>query len=77
LNPRAFLASASVLPFANCTWGAPYREFIDHILVSRTLVPRLAGPPFDQLRFAPRDAAHYQLSDHCPIRISLNARSVL
>jgi len=77
LGPSAFLAAASQLPFANCTWGAPYREFIDHILVSRTLVKRLPIQPFGQLRYSPRDAAHYHLSDHCPVSVSLNANSAL
>jgi endonuclease/exonuclease/phosphatase family metal-dependent hydrolase len=77
LDPPAFLTAASQLPFANCTWGAPYREFIDHILVSRTLVTRLPLRPFDQLRYSPLDAAHYHLSDHCPVSVSLNANSAL
>jgi endonuclease/exonuclease/phosphatase family metal-dependent hydrolase len=74
LGPANFQASSSVLPFANCSWGAPYQDFIDHILVGRGLVPALAPEPYDQLRFSPRDAARYQLSDHCPVRVSLNAR---
>jgi endonuclease/exonuclease/phosphatase family metal-dependent hydrolase len=77
LDPPAFLAAASQLPFANCSRGAPYREFIDHILVSRTLVDRLSHQPFDQLRYTPTDAAHYHLSDHCPVSVSLNANSAL
>ena len=77
LDPSAFLAAASRLPFANCSWGAPYREFIDHILVGRALLIRLPDHPFDQLRYAPLDAAHYHLSDHCPVSVSLNARSAL
>jgi endonuclease/exonuclease/phosphatase family metal-dependent hydrolase len=77
LNPRAFLLSSSQLPFANCVWGAPYREFIDHILVSHTLVGRLPPRPFEQLRYSARDAAHYHMSDHCPVSVSLNANSAL
>jgi endonuclease/exonuclease/phosphatase family metal-dependent hydrolase len=77
LGPSAFLAAATELPFANCAFGAPYREFIDHILVSRKLINRLSVPPFKQLRYAARDVAHYQLSDHCPVSVSLNARPAL
>lgn len=72
LGPQHFHASSSTLPFANCTWGAPYREFIDHILVSRTLVDSLPTQAFSQLRYDQRDAARHQLSDHCPVGLSLN-----
>jgi endonuclease/exonuclease/phosphatase family metal-dependent hydrolase len=77
LHPRAFQASASLLPFRNCAWGAPYREFIDHILVSRGLSARLLPESFKQFGYHPRDAARYALSDHCAVRVSLNAVPVL
>jgi endonuclease/exonuclease/phosphatase family metal-dependent hydrolase len=77
LDPAAFVASSTLLPFANCSWGAPYREFIDHILVSRALVAALPEEPFRQLRYRPGDAARYLLSDHCPIGVSLNAPASL
>jgi endonuclease/exonuclease/phosphatase family metal-dependent hydrolase len=72
LDPASFMAAADSLPFGNCVFGAPYSEFIDHILVSRDLAPHLADDPFDQLPFRTRDAARYRLSDHCPLRVSLN-----
>lgn len=77
LDPSAFLASSSALPFANCAWGAPYREFIDHILIGRALTAWLPVNPFHQLHYSPRDAARYRLSDHCPVGVSLNAYSAL
>ncbi len=77
LDLPAFLASSSTLPFANCVWGAPYRSFIDHILVSRTLLAALASPAFAHFPFRAADAIHYHLSDHCPVRVSLNARAAL
>jgi endonuclease/exonuclease/phosphatase family metal-dependent hydrolase len=77
LHPEAFSASSSTLPFANCSWGAPYREFIDHILVSRTLAGSLPDKPFHQLRYDERDAARHQLSDHCPVGVSLNVDPAL
>jgi len=73
LGPDLFLASSTVLPFANCSWGAPYRNFIDHILVGRDLIFALPKDPFAQLRYRPGDAARYLLSDHCPVGVSLNA----
>jgi endonuclease/exonuclease/phosphatase family metal-dependent hydrolase len=77
LHPESFHASSSTLPFANCTWGAPYREFIDHILVSRRLADSFTERPFHQLRYDERDAARHQLSDHCPVGVSLNVPTAL
>lgn len=73
LGPTTFLASSEQLPFANCSPGAPYRDFIDHILVSHSLVPALAPGAFSQLTYRPADAARYLISDHCPIGVSLSA----
>jgi endonuclease/exonuclease/phosphatase family metal-dependent hydrolase len=74
LGPAAFHASAQALPFANCSWGAPYRDFIDHILVAIPLDTALQPHAFNQLRFRQADAVRYILSDHCPLGVSLNAR---
>lgn len=72
LDPTTFHAAAASLRYANCSWGAPYGEFIDHILVSRNLLFRLATPAFAQQTYRAKDAARYLLSDHCPISVSLN-----
>jgi len=77
LQPASFQASSSVLRFANCSWGAPYREFIDHILISNALLSRLPSSPYRQQVFRSSDAAHYLLSDHCPLMVSLNAPTAL
>ncbi len=71
LKPAAFHAAADSLRYANCIWGAPYRDFIDHILVSRPLQSRLATPSYSQQTYRARDAARYLLSDHCPINVYL------
>jgi hypothetical protein len=73
LEPAAFRASALALPFANCSWGAPYRDFIDHILVSASLAGAIPDHAFIQLRFRQADAVRYLLPDHCPLGVSLNA----
>jgi len=73
LDPTTFTAAAESLRYTNCSWGAPYREFIDHILVSRSLRSRLATPSFGQQTYRARDAARYLLSDHCPIKVYLNS----
>lgn len=77
LDPGSFLASSNALPFTNCVWGAPYRDFIDHILVSQTLAGTLASPPFDRFTYRAQDAVRYHLSDHCPVRVSLNVSMAL
>lgn len=77
LHPQAFEASADRLPFRNCVFGAPYREFIDHVLVSRTLLPRLHPEGFAQLRFDAAEATRYRLSDHCPVSVSLSLPGTL
>jgi hypothetical protein len=71
LHPEGFEASATHLPFANCVFGAPYREFIDHILLSRTLWPRLHPEGFRQRPYDPREATRFSLPDHCPVSVSL------
>ncbi len=39
---------------------------------------RLPARSFNQLQaYHPRDAAHYHLSDHCPVSVSLNVHSAL
>jgi endonuclease/exonuclease/phosphatase family metal-dependent hydrolase len=73
LHPATFRAAAGSLRYANCSWGAPYREFIDHILVSEDLQSRLATPSYSQQTYRARDAARYLLSDHCPISVYLKS----
>jgi endonuclease/exonuclease/phosphatase family metal-dependent hydrolase len=72
LQPAAFTAAASRLPFRNCVFGAPYGDFIDHILVAQTLLPRLHEEGFRQMRFRPGETTRYLLSDHCPVSVSLS-----
>lgn len=72
LHPHRFEAAAAHLPFRNCVFGAPYTQFIDHILVSQSLVPRLQSPRFEQMRFEPLEATQYRLSDHCPVSVILS-----
>lgn len=77
LHPASFEAAASRLPFRNCVIGAPYGEFIDHILVSQDLLPELTRNGFTQMRFDPQEASEYRLSDHCPVSVSLSLKSTL
>lgn len=77
LNPHHFEAAAARLPFRNCVFGAPYGAFIDHILVSQVLMPRLHTPAFQQMRFEPREAMQYRLSDHCPVSVMLSLTNSL
>ncbi len=72
LHPQAFLTAASQLPFRNCVFGAPYGEFIDHILVGRSLAAQLHPDGFTQLRYRPEEALQFRLSDHCPVSVKLS-----
>lgn len=72
LHPESFLAAASQLPFRNCVFGAPYGEFIDHILVGSSLAAQLHPDGFAQLRYQPDEAIQFQLSDHCPVSVKIS-----
>lgn len=71
LHPESFLAAADQLPFRNCVFGAPYGEFIDHILVGTSLAAQLHPEGFAQLRYSPAEALQFQLSDHCPVSVKI------
>lgn len=71
LHPETFLTSASQLPFRNCVFGAPYGEFIDHILVGTGLAAQVPRNGFGQLRYRAEEAIQFQLSDHCPVSVKI------
>lgn len=77
LDASRFEAAASHLPFRNCVFGAPYEAFIDHILVDRSLLPRLHQEGFTQMRFHAAKTLRYRLPDHCPVRVSLSRAQVV
>jgi endonuclease/exonuclease/phosphatase family metal-dependent hydrolase len=62
---------ATRLSFDNCFVGQPFSQYIDQILLSNSLRDRLipASPRHSHYRSA--DVVRYQLSDHCPVSISL------
>ncbi len=64
------------LPFRNCFIGQPLSQFIDHMLVSRTLLYRLIRSSLRHPGYRSADAVRYRLSDHCPVSISLNVADV-
>ena len=70
LHAEAFEAAAQRLPFRNCFLGQPYRQFIDHILIDRQLLPRL-GAKLQRQVFSNADVVRYRLSDHCPVSVYL------
>lgn len=69
-----FRDAATGLPFRNCYFGAPFRDAIDHILLSPALAQAVPAGGYRRFGYRNRDVMHYRLSDHCPIRISLNPR---
>lgn len=76
LGPGHFHAAASTLPFANCLLGQPYGAYIDHILVSQALAPRLPAAGFARHVPTAADAARYRLPDHCPVSVMLDRTGV-
>lgn len=77
LHPESFLTAASRLPFRNCVFGAPYGEFIDHILVGTSLAAQLHPEGFTQLRYRPEEAQQFRLSDHCPVSVKISLSEAL
>ncbi len=71
LHPETFVSSASLLPFRNCVFGAPYAEFIDHILIGTSLAAQVPPDGFGQFRYRAEEAMQFQLSDHCPVSVKI------
>ena len=55
--------------FRNCTPGQRYSEYIDFIVLSRSLGQAVVPGSFERLTYRPTDAHRAQLSDHCPVAI--------
>lgn len=72
LHPETFISSASHLPFRNCVFGAPYGEFIDHILIGTSLAAQVPPDGFAQLRYRAEEAIQFRLSDHCPVSVRIS-----
>jgi hypothetical protein len=57
-------------------WRAAHPQYIDHLVLSRTLVERAVPNSFKQFTYSTLDEPHRkQLSDHCPLRITLSLTS--
>ena len=55
-------------------WNGRYRQYIDHIVLSRTAAGWLVPGSFSQQVYDPADAPwEAVLSDHCPIQVTLDA----
>ena len=63
---------ATQLPFRNCFLGQPFSQFIDQVLISSTLHALLIPNSPRHIGYRSGDVVRYQLSDHCPVSISLN-----
>ncbi len=58
-------------PYRACSLGEPYDDFIDHIVLSRSLAGRMVAGSFRQLTYDRVDSRRARLSDHCPIAVTL------
>lgn len=71
--PEADLVDAGFGRRPPC-WNGRWRQYIDHIVLSRSAAGWLIPGSFAQQVYDPDDAAWEQvLSDHCPIAITLRA----
>jgi exonuclease III len=57
--------------FRNCYPGQTHTGYIDYILLSDSLAPRLVRGSFERLSYSATDAWRLKLSDHCPVAIQL------
>jgi endonuclease/exonuclease/phosphatase family metal-dependent hydrolase len=71
-NEAPFVHAGAAEPFRNCHRGAPFSRAIDHILVAGELRDAVIDDSYERVRYTSLDALRYRLSDHCPVRISLN-----
>jgi endonuclease/exonuclease/phosphatase family metal-dependent hydrolase len=70
--PEAELTNATAgQPYRRCSRGERYDDFIDHILLSRSLAARLVPGSFEQITYDRLDAGNRRLSDHCPIAVTV------
>jgi hypothetical protein len=67
--PFAFAGAGT--PFRNCHIGAGFTRAIDHILVSRALLPQQIQGSFRKAGYRDSDALRYRLPDHCPVSFLL------
>ncbi len=54
-------------PYHTCSLGERYEDFIDHIVLSRSLAAQLVPGSFEQITYDREDSRRARLSDHCPI----------
>jgi endonuclease/exonuclease/phosphatase family metal-dependent hydrolase len=58
-------------PFRNCVPGQGYRDYIDFIILSRSLGGAVLPGSFERQTYTPKDARRLKLSDHCPVAVRL------
>ncbi len=67
---RDLTAVSQTLPYQKCNAGDPFDSYIDQIVVSASLVPRLGAAA--HVTQDPADvAAKLKISDHCAVRVEL------
>ena len=70
--PEADLTNVTAgQPYRPCSLGERYDDFIDHIVLSRSLAARLVPGSFEQITYDREDSRRARLSDHCPIAVTL------
>lgn len=57
--------------FRNCVPGQSFTSYIDHIVLSESLAPRVVPGSFRRVTYTATDARRSKLSDHCPVAVQL------
>jgi len=71
-SQATYVSIGAEVPFRNCYIGAPFTRAIDHVLVARTLKYAVITGSYRRFGYRNLEAMRYRLSDHCPVRVSLN-----
>lgn len=59
-------------PYVPCSRADRFDAYIDNVLMSTALVGRASAIAFSRLRYRDEDVVDHQLSDHCPLGVTLD-----
>jgi endonuclease/exonuclease/phosphatase family metal-dependent hydrolase len=71
--PESNLVNAAEgMPFQGCVPGAPYKSYIDFIVLSQGLAARMVPGSFQRIVYSAKSARRSRLSDHCPVAVRVS-----
>lgn len=60
--------------FTKCVADDPYDQYIDTVLLDKTLAARILPKSFIRVTYTREDAIRHALSDHCPVGVALRVQ---